>query len=105
MYNHSYSLFLADTTDTWSNLLTGFDADKRLALVIVVILAATGIIISAVAIVASTAKSVRIRLVETDMKRELLDRGLRVDEVVRVIEATSAPGEYSGGRRDSGERA
>ena len=84
----SGNLLLADwATSTLSDL----DPNKRFALITVVIGCATGVICTVVVFVSSTINSMHRRRLETDMKREMIERGMSADEIAKVIEATAPP--------------
>jgi hypothetical protein len=76
--------------DKWADVFFGLDQEKRFVLVIVAIGCATGIIISAVAIITGLSNSVYRRRTETHFKQELLDRGMSADEIAKIVES-SAP--------------
>lgn len=77
--------------DSWTNLLSGLDPDKRFALIIVLIGCATGVLCTVVVFVSSTITAIHYRRVEADMKREMIERGLSADEITKIIEAASPP--------------
>ena len=79
---------LADlATDTLSEL----DPSKRFALIVVVVGCATGVICTLVVFISGTINSIHHRRVETDMKREMIERGMSADEITKVIEAAMPP--------------
>jgi hypothetical protein len=91
-----HTLLLADTGGGFQSLLDVGPGD-RLPIVIVSIVFGAGIIIASVAIIGGYVHTFSRHRLEADLKRELLDRGLSPDEVVRVIE--SSPGKKGGSGR------
>ena len=79
---------LAQATDPWAETFFGLDADKRFVLMIIAIGCATGVICTVVGCASGVASSIHRRRAETDLKRELLDRGMNADEIARVVEST-----------------
>ena len=55
----------------------------------------TGILIVATCVITATWRSVRIREAETDLKQQMLDKGLSADEIERVVRASA----YTSSRR------
>ena len=78
------ALLLADLP---GSLLTKLDADKQLALIVIVLGCLTGVICTIVTFTSNTITSIHRRRLEVDMKREMIDRGMTADEIVKVIEA------------------
>jgi hypothetical protein len=78
--------------DWWADEFLGFDAEQRFAVVMTVIGCITGIIVvlSLAATISSLIRGVHGRHVEARLKREMLDRGLAADDIVKVIEAGPA---------------
>jgi len=69
--------------------LAPIEADERFALSCVVVIIGLAALVLIVAIVATAVARIHRVRAETALKRELLDRGLSPDEVVRVIAARS----------------
>jgi hypothetical protein len=89
-------------TDPWASTFLGLDSDKRFILMIVGIGCIMAAVIATVGILSGVADQFHRRRMEAEMKRELLDRGLSVDEVATVIRAApeSAMGRwFFSGRR------
>src|SRR5690242_2075818 len=84
---HQLMLFADWGTDLFRDL----DANKRFALVVVVIGCATGVICTVVTFVSSTINSIHCRRVEAEMKRDMIERGMTADEIAKIIEAASPP--------------
>jgi len=78
------ALLLADLPNS---LLTKLDADKQFALIVIVFGCLTGVICTIVVFTSNTITSIHRRRLEVDMKREMIDRGMTADEIVKVIEA------------------
>jgi hypothetical protein len=76
------------TERQWSDLVFGLEPDQRFVLLIVAMGCATGIIIATVGFVSGLLGSAQRRRLETELKREMLDRGLAPDEIAKVIESS-----------------
>jgi hypothetical protein len=79
---------LAQATDPRAETFFGLDESKRFVLMIVAIGCVTGVICTVVGCVTGFASAMHRRKAETDLKRELLDRGMNADEIARVVEST-----------------
>ena len=92
MNNLPIDLLLAQVSesvpDEWSDYLFGFDPEQRFALIIVALGCLTGVVITLACIASAAISKVHQRRIETELKREMLDRGMSADEVARVIEAS-----------------
>lgn len=77
--------------DAWETTFFGLDPSKRFSLLIVAIGCATGVICTLVVFISGTINSIHHRRVETDMKREMIERGMSADEITKVIEAAMPP--------------
>jgi hypothetical protein len=51
----------------------------------------TGIILGTFGILSSVFTSLHRRRVETDLKRDMLDRGMSADEIAKIIESAMPP--------------
>ena len=67
------------------------DDGQRFVLTIIALGCATGVTIALGSVAAAMWGSAHRRQLELDLKRELLDRGMSADEVVKVIEAAAPP--------------
>jgi hypothetical protein len=74
--------------DPWAEQLLGFDPEQRFALIIVALGCVTGVVITLACIVSAGFSKAHQRRIETELKREMLDRGMSAEEVARVIEAS-----------------
>jgi hypothetical protein len=74
-----------------SGILEGIDADKRFVLLIIAIGCGTGIILGTFGILSSAFNSLHRRRVETDLKRDMIDRGMSADEIAKIIESAMPP--------------
>ena len=92
MNNLPIDLLLAQVSesvpDEWSDYLFGFDPEQRFALIIVALGCLTGVVITLACIASTAISKIHQRRIETELKREMLDRGMSADEVARVIEAS-----------------
>lgn len=74
-----------------SELLQGFDPNQRFVLVLVVFGCALTLVISLAGITAGVLNAVHRRRIEEGLKRDMLDRGMSAEEIVKVVEAASPP--------------
>ena len=74
--------------DRWADVFFGLDESKRFVLMIVAIGCLTGVICTIVGCVSGAVTSLHRRQSETELKRELLDRGMTADEVAKVVESS-----------------
>jgi hypothetical protein len=65
----------------------GLEGDKKFALVTVVVGCATGVLCTLIVFTSSTITSIHKRRLEVDMKRDMIDRGMTAEDIVKVIEA------------------
>lgn len=79
---------LAQAQDQWAETFFGLDADKRFVLMIITISCITGIICTIVGCGAGVYSGIHRRRLETELKHELLDRGMNAEEISRVVEAS-----------------
>lgn len=87
----------AASADPWAGSpFADFDANHRFVLILTLIGCATGVIITLASIVWCGVDAAHRRRTEADLKREMLDRGMSVDEVVKVIEAAAPPEDATG---------
>ncbi len=77
--------------DWATSFLSELNPNNRFALIVVVVGCATGVICTLVVFISSTINSIHHRRVETDMKREMIERGMSADEITKVIEAAMPP--------------
>jgi hypothetical protein len=77
--------------DWATSALNDLDQNKRFALIIVVVGCATGVICTLITFVSSTINSIHHRRVESEMKRDMIERGMSADEIAKVIEAAMPP--------------
>jgi hypothetical protein len=86
-----YPLLLADLSTEWTEWSSGFESDQRFVIVLVLVGCATGLVLGLAGIISGTVSSVHRRRVETEMKRDLVERGMSADEVAKVIECATPP--------------
>lgn len=83
--------------DPWSgSVFQGLDPEQRFTVILTGMGCLTGIIIALASFIASWANSSSRRRVEAELKREMLDRGMSPDDVVKIIEAASPPEDAAG---------
>src|SRR5262245_17032572 len=73
---------------------------KDPALLIPIIMAVGGSLVGIIAIVAHQWRNVRQAEVEAALKQDMLNRGMSVDEIERVVRATNKPTEAKPTKRD-----
>jgi hypothetical protein len=77
------NLLLAD----WAtDMVSGMDPGQRLGLLAIAIGCGTGIILGLAGIIYSAFDSVHRRRMEIGLKRDMIERGMTVDEIVKVVE-------------------
>ncbi len=79
---------LAQATDPWANTFFGLDSDKRFVLMIIAIGCATGVICTVVGCVSGALSSIHRHRLDTEMKQDMLDRGMSAEEIARVVESS-----------------
>jgi hypothetical protein len=82
--------------DEWADEFFGLGQDQRFVLLLTIVGGSIGIIISLAGILYSALDAAHRRRTEADLKREMLDRGMSVDEIVKVIEAAAPPEDAAG---------
>jgi hypothetical protein len=83
-------------SDPWAETFFGLDPNQRFVALLTLIGCVTGVIISVAGILYSALDGAHRRRTEANLKREMLDRGMSVEEVVKVIEAASPPEDAAG---------
>ncbi len=90
-------LTVAATSDPWEgSIFEGLDANQRFVLLLTAIGVVTGILITLLSFLYSALDAAHRRRTEANLKREMLDRGMSVDEIVKVIEAAAPPEDATG---------
>ena len=79
-----------------SDLFLDFDPQQRFVIVLVGIGCVVGLAITLAGIAAGVFSSIHRRRVEEGLKRDMLDRGMSADEIVKVIEAAPPPEDATG---------
>jgi hypothetical protein len=69
--------------------MAAIEPDERFALCVVATILGTVLFVFTIGFITFTIRSIHRSRLETELKRELLDRGLSVDEVAKVIQATA----------------
>ena len=65
----------------------GLEGDKKFAVIAVVFGCATGVLCTLIVFISSTITSIHKRRLEVDMKRDMIERGMTAEDIVKVIEA------------------
>ncbi|RIK84070.1 MAG: hypothetical protein DCC67_05340 [Planctomycetota bacterium] len=79
----------ASVENWWSEQFFGLDQNQRFIVILTAIGCLTGVVITLAGILYSAIDSAHRRRSEASLKREMLDRGMSADEVVKVIEAST----------------
>jgi hypothetical protein len=82
--------------DPWADEFFGLDQEQRFVVLLVVAGCLAGMIITLAQFVYRGLDAAHRRRTEADLKREMLDRGMSVDEIVKVIEAAPPPEDAAG---------
>jgi hypothetical protein len=82
--------------DYWADEFFGLGPEQRFVVILTILGCVTGIIISLVSILSYALGAVHRRRTEANLKREMLDRGMSVDEIVKLIEAAAPPEDAAG---------
>ena len=98
MWTHVLAQTLLDSAprDRWADEFFGLDQDQRFVLLLTIAGCLTGLIITIAGILYSALDAAHRRRSEANLKREMLDRGMSVDEIVKVIEAAAPPEDATG---------
>jgi hypothetical protein len=92
MWQHLLAAAGKTAADPWAgSIFEGLEAGHRFVVVLTALGCATGVIISLAGIAMSWSSASQRRRIEVDLKREMLDRGMSVDEVVKIVEAAAPP--------------
>jgi hypothetical protein len=89
-FTSSMLMAAIDAETWWSEQFFGLDQEQRFVVILTAIGCLTGVVVTLAGIIYSACDSAHRRRLEAELKRELLDRGMTADEVVKVVEA-SAP--------------
>jgi hypothetical protein len=97
MLNHLVTLAAnSAASDPWAQTFFGLDPNQRFVALLTIVGCVTGVIISVAGILYSALDAAHRRRTDANLKREMLDRGMSVDEVVKVIEAVAPPEDAAG---------
>ena len=79
-------------TDEWANSFLGLDSDERFVILLVALGCSTGLLITLGCVFAGVWNSVKLKQIESELKQDMLDRGMSADEIEKVIEAKPKEG-------------
>ena len=79
------------SADWATDLVSGFDPGQRLALLIISIGCGLALILGLAGIISSSISSIHRRRAETELKRDLVERGMSADEIATIIETSTSP--------------
>jgi hypothetical protein len=96
MWQHVLAQTVDAARDPWADEFLGLDQEQRFVVMLVVAGCLTGLIITLAGILHSALDAAHRRRTEANLKREMLDRGMSVDEIVKVIEAAAPPEDAAG---------
>jgi hypothetical protein len=82
---------VAPTDDPWAATFFGLDPEKRFVLMIIGIGCATGILIALPSVVLNVVGNIQRHRMNTEFKREMLDRGMSAEEIAKIIESAPLP--------------
>ena len=85
------TLLLASPSDPWADTFFGLDSAQRFVALLTITGCASGVVVGVIGILSSAFSGVHRRRIEAELKRDMLDRGMSADEVVKVIEAATPP--------------
>ena len=74
-------------SDAWADNFFGLDSEGRFVVILTVIGCTTAILISLGCVFAGVWHSIKHKQIETELKQDMLDRGLSSEEIEQVIEA------------------
>jgi hypothetical protein len=86
-----------------ADFFVGIDPNQRWLILVVAISCSVGLVISLAGIVMKSISSMQRHRAETDLKREMIERGMSAEEIATVIQA-SPPQNASGDRWDEARR-
>ncbi|HEX6963760.1 MAG TPA: hypothetical protein VF175_17970 [Lacipirellula sp.] len=78
-------------SDPWADEFFGMDQGQRFVIILTLIGCFTGIVIALAGILYSAFDAAHRRRTEAALKQEMLDRGMGVEEIVKVVEAAPVP--------------
>ena len=80
-------LLLLAENDKWSDAFFGLDQDMRFPLLVILLCSITTVVVVSIISITSTINSIHRTRTETQMKREMVDRGMSAEEINSIIEA------------------
>jgi hypothetical protein len=90
--NHSALLLAQMSAPTSESFFEGFSPDQRFALIVIALSCAALLVLVLGGILAGVYSSLREKQIEADLKRDMLDRGMTIEEILQVIEAAPKSG-------------
>ncbi len=79
---------LAQVADRLPNDFLGLDQEQRFVVLIIALGCATAVLLGLAGIVSTVIGSVHRRRAEMSLKREMIERGMTADEIVKVMGAS-----------------
>jgi hypothetical protein len=76
-------------TESWAGFLVGIDPSQRWLILVIAIGCSVGLIISLMGIVMNAITSMQRHRADTELKREMIERGMSAEEIATVIQASS----------------
>ena len=77
------------THTSWSDFFVGMESEQRWLLLVIGIGCSVAIILGLVGLLTSMFTSIQRHRADTELKREMIERGMSADEIAKVIEASS----------------
>jgi hypothetical protein len=83
------------TTSNWTDFLTGMESEQRWLLAVIAIGCSIALILGLAGILSSMFSSIQRHRAETNLKREMIERGMSADEIATVILASASKNDSS----------
>jgi hypothetical protein len=77
------------SSSSWTSFFMDIAPEQRWLLLVITIGCLVGLITTVAAIVMSSLRSIYKQRTETDLKRELVERGMSADEIAKIIQAAA----------------
>jgi hypothetical protein len=81
------TVFGIQSSSSFMQSFDGLEGEKKFLVMTIIAGCITGVLCTLIVFISSTITSIHKRRLEMDLKREMIDRGMTADEIVKVIEA------------------
>src|SRR5437870_13553781 len=71
----------------FTDMYSGLMPDNRFALLVVLVGCGTGVVCTLAVFISGTITAIHQNRVQSDLKREMIERGMSADEIAKIIEA------------------